>query len=47
VGNLITDIDEAVKEGALSVYVELLAKPGLRKARPEGLGAAEPLEGED
>ena len=47
VGNLIADIDEAVKEGALAVYVEILAKPGLRKARPEGQTAAEPLEGED
>jgi uncharacterized protein DUF6172 len=29
-------IDAAAKEGAESVYVEIIAKPGHRKARPPG-----------
>src|SRR5215218_7280185 len=33
-GNLIGLIDAAAKDGAESFYVELLAKPGHRKARP-------------
>ncbi|HMA07005.1 MAG TPA: DUF6172 family protein [Ramlibacter sp.] len=35
---LIPAIDAAVKEGATSCYVEILAKPGHRKARPAGSG---------
>jgi hypothetical protein len=34
--SLIPAIDAAVKEGATSCYVEILAKPGHRKARPPG-----------
>lgn len=33
-GNLIGQFDEAAKEGAEKVYVEILAKPGYRKAKP-------------
>lgn len=32
-GNLTELIDSAVKEGAPSIYVEILAKPGHRKAK--------------
>ena len=34
--SLIPAIDAAVKEGAASCYVEILAKPGHRKARAPG-----------
>ena len=37
--SLIPAIDAAVKEGAASCYVEILAKPGHRKARPAGNAA--------
>ena len=37
--SLIPAIDAAVKEGAASCYVEILAKPGHRKAAPAGNGA--------
>ena len=33
-GNLIGALDAAAKEGAGEVYVEILAKPGHRQARP-------------
>ena len=36
--SLIPAIDAAVKDGAASCYVEILAKPGHRKARPAGAG---------
>jgi len=36
--SLIGLIDAAAKEGAEKFYVEVLAKPGHRKARPEGDG---------
>jgi hypothetical protein len=36
--NLIGSIDGAVTEGATSCYVEILAKPGHRKAKPAGTG---------
>lgn len=35
-GNLIGAVDAAAKEGAGKVYIEVLAKPGHRKARPPG-----------
>ncbi len=35
---LIPAIDAAVKEGAASCYVEILSKPGHRKAKPAGSG---------
>jgi hypothetical protein len=35
-GNLIGSIDAAAKEGAAKIYVEILAKPGHRKARAAG-----------
>lgn len=35
-GNLIEQVDAAAKEGALAVYVELLAKSGHRKPRAGG-----------
>ena len=35
-GNLIAAVDSAAKEGAGQCYVEILAKPGQRKARPPG-----------
>jgi hypothetical protein len=44
---VIADIDQVAKEGALAVYVELLAKPGVRQARPEGMDAAQHLDAED
>lgn len=46
-GQVIADIDQVAKEGALAVYVELLAKPGVRQARPTGLDAAHHLDSED
>lgn len=42
-GNLIEQIDTAAKEGAVAVYVELLAKNGHRKARAPASGE----EGQD
>ncbi len=45
-GNLIELINAAVAEGVDSFYVELLAKPGVRKPRPAGEPAPETLEGE-
>jgi hypothetical protein len=47
VGSLIADIDALVKEGAKAVYVELLAKPGVRQARPQGAPEAHPLDEQD
>ena len=38
-GNLIEQIDAAVKEGATAFYVELLAKNGHRKARAAAVDA--------
>jgi len=38
--SLIASIDAVVKEGAASCYVEILAKPGHRKARAAGDAAA-------
>ena len=48
-GNLIGLIDAAAKEGAESFYVELLAKPGHRKARTaqEGQGPSDEPAGAD
>lgn len=37
-GNLIEQIDAAAKAGATALYVELLAKNGHRKARPQADG---------
>ena len=34
--SLIPSIDAAVKDGASACYVEILAKPGHRKAKPAG-----------
>lgn len=45
-GNLMELINAAVADGAGSFYVELLAKPGVRKRRPAGEAAPEALEGE-
>jgi len=43
--SLIGLIDAAVKEGADKFYVEILAKPGHRKARPAGeAGTPDPAE---
>lgn len=43
--SLIGLIDAAVKEGADKFYIEILAKPGHRKARPAGeAGTADPAE---
>jgi len=42
-GNLIEQIDAAAKDGATAVYVEVLAKNGHRKARPQ----SEAEEGQD
>ena len=39
-GNLTELIDAAVKEGADKLYVEILAKPGHRKAKPASAGEA-------
>lgn len=39
-GNLMEQIDAVAKEGAAALYVELLAKPGHRKARPAAGGDA-------
>lgn len=36
---LMPALDAAVKEGATSCYVEILAKPGHRKPRPPGAAA--------
>lgn len=36
--SLMPSIDAAVKEGAASCYVEILSKPGHRKAKPAGSG---------
>ena len=36
--SLIGLIDGAVKDGATNCYVEILAKPGHRKAKPAGAG---------
>jgi hypothetical protein len=41
-GNLIGLIDAVAKDGAESFYVELLAKPGHRKARPADAAGAGP-----
>jgi len=41
-GNLTSSIDAAVKEGADKIYVEILAKPGHRKARPPGAADTAP-----
>jgi hypothetical protein len=41
-GNLIGLIDAVAKDGAESFYVELLAKPGHRKARPADAAGAAP-----
>jgi hypothetical protein len=38
-------VDAAAREGADKVYVEILAKPGHRKARPAGEGEPGELEG--
>ena len=38
--SLIASIDVAVKDGAASCYVEILAKPGHRKAKAAGDAAA-------
>lgn len=43
-GNLIERIDAAAREGAESFYVEILAKPGHRKAKPAGAGEAAPAQ---
>jgi len=42
-GNLIEQIDAAAKDGATAVYVEVLARDGHRKARPQ----ADSEEGQD
>ncbi|HSV36582.1 MAG TPA: DUF6172 family protein [Ramlibacter sp.] len=42
-GNVIGLIDEAAKSGADQFYVEILSKPGHRKAKTEG-GEAAPAE---
>ncbi|MDP3859412.1 MAG: DUF6172 family protein [Stagnimonas sp.] len=42
--SLIGLVDAAAREGADKVYVEILAKPGHRKARPAGAVEAEPGE---
>jgi len=39
-GNLTGLIDEVAKAGGDQFYVEILAKPGHRKARPDGEAAA-------
>lgn len=39
-GNLMEQIDAVAKEGATAFHVELLAKPGHRKARPAASGDA-------
>lgn len=39
-GNLMEQIDAVAKEGATALYVELLAKPGHRKARSAASGDA-------
>jgi hypothetical protein len=46
-GNLTGLIDGVVKEGADSFYVEILAKPGHRKARPAGQTAASDADGDE
>ena len=45
-GNLMELINAAVADGADSFYVELLAKPGVRKPRPAGAPEPETFEGE-
>ena len=47
VAQLIADVDQAAKEGALAVYVEVLAKPGVRQARATHADAAQHLDAED
>ena len=47
VAQLIADVDQAAKEGALAVYVEVLAKPGVRQAKPAGMDAAQHIDAED
>ncbi|MES2185569.1 MAG: DUF6172 family protein [Pseudomonadota bacterium] len=44
--NLMALISAAVAEGADSFYVEILARPGVRKARPAGAAGSDVLEGE-
>lgn len=36
VAQVIADVDQFAKAGAQAVYVELLAKPGVRQVRPAG-----------
>jgi hypothetical protein len=36
---LMTSLDAVAKEGATEAYVEVLAKPGVRQARPSGTSA--------
>ncbi len=38
---LMASLDAVVKEGATEAYVEVLAKPGVRQARPPGASAKE------
>ena len=45
--SVIAAIDGAVKEGAASCYVEILAKPGHRKAKPAGTANAAAKAGAD
>lgn len=47
VAQLIADVDQAAKEGALAVYVEVLAKPGVRQARAAHTDVAQSLDAED
>jgi hypothetical protein len=47
VAQLIADVDQAAKEGALAVYVEVLAKPAVRQPKPAGMDAAQHIDAED
>ncbi len=44
---VIPALDAAVKEGAASCYVEILGKPGHRKARPSGAAIDDPAAATD
>jgi hypothetical protein len=47
VAQLIADVDQVAKEGALAVYVEVLAKPAVRQPKPAGMDAAQHIDAED
>ena len=46
VADLIKSIDEIVKDGGEQFYVEVLAKPGVKVARPGGAGDGDFDDGE-